>query len=60
MGGFRSFFDESKFFQLVIEEGGRYFSLRRINRTNFHEFSFYGYEYSSMADNEYRTHCRWG
>ena len=28
MGGFRSFFIESKFFQLVVEEGGRYFSLK--------------------------------
>lgn len=27
MGGSRSFFIESKLFQLVIEEGGRYFSL---------------------------------
>ena len=28
MGGFCNFFIESKFFQLVIEEGGCYFSLR--------------------------------
>ena len=28
MGGFRSFFIESKFFQLVVEEGGHYFLLR--------------------------------
>ena len=28
MGGFCSFFLESKFFQLVVEEGGRFFSLR--------------------------------
>ena len=28
MGGFRSFFIESKFFQLVVEEGGCYFLLR--------------------------------
>ena len=28
MGGFRSFFIESKLFQLVVEEGGNFFSLR--------------------------------
>ena len=28
MGGYHSFFIESKLFQLVIEEGGRYFSLQ--------------------------------
>ena len=28
MGGVRSFFIESKLFQLVVEEGGWYFSLR--------------------------------
>ena len=28
MGGFRSFFIESKLFQLVVEEGGNFFSLK--------------------------------
>ena len=28
MGGFRSFFIESKSFQLVIEEGGNFFSFK--------------------------------
>ena len=35
MGGFRSFFVESKFFQLVVEEGGRYFSLRIFERRRY-------------------------
>ena len=35
MGGFRSFFIESKFFQLVVEEGGRYFSLRIFERRRY-------------------------
>ena len=35
MGGFRSFFIESKFFQLVVEEGGRYFLLRIFERGKF-------------------------
>ena len=35
MGGFRSFFLESKFFQLVVEEGGRYFSLRIFERSRY-------------------------
>ena len=34
MGGFHSFFIESGFFQLVIEEGGRYFSLQIFERAN--------------------------
>ena len=36
MGGFRSFFIESKSFQLVIEEGGNFFSLkiRSLNGEN--------------------------
>ena len=35
MGGFRGFFLESKFFQLVVEEGGRYFSLRIFERSRY-------------------------
>ena len=35
MGGFRSFFIESKIFQLVVEEGGRYFSLRIFERRRY-------------------------
>ena len=35
MGGFRSFFLESKFFQLVVEEGGRFFSLRIFERSRY-------------------------
>ena len=35
MGGVRSFFIESKFFQLVVEEGGRYFLLRIFVRGKF-------------------------
>ena len=31
MGGVHSFFIESKIFQLVVEEGGRYFSLRILS-----------------------------
>ena len=34
-GGVRSFFIESKFFQLVLEEGGRYFLLRIFERGKF-------------------------
>ena len=32
MGGIRSFFIEFKFFQLVVEEGGNFFSLRIFER----------------------------
>ena len=35
MGGFRSFFLESKFFQLVVEEGGRFFSLRIFEHSRY-------------------------
>ena len=35
MGGVRSFFIESKLFQLVVEEGGRYFSLRIFERGRY-------------------------
>ena len=35
MGGFRSSFIESKFFQLVVEEGGRYFLLRILERGKY-------------------------
>ena len=35
MVGFHSFFIESKFFQLVIEEGGRYFLLRILERGKY-------------------------
>ena len=35
MGGFRSFFIESKFFQLVVEEGGNFFSLRIFERGKY-------------------------
>ena len=35
MGGSRGFFIESKFIQLVVEEGGRYFSLRIFERRRY-------------------------
>lgn len=35
MGGSRSFLIEAKFFQLVIEEGGRYISLWIFERGKF-------------------------
>ena len=35
MGGARKFFIESKFFHLVLEEGGRYFMLRIFERGKF-------------------------
>ena len=35
MGGVRSFFLESKHFQLVLEEGGRYFMLQNFERGKF-------------------------
>ena len=35
MGGVRSFFLESKHFQLVLEEGGRYFMLQIFERGKF-------------------------
>ena len=35
MGGYHSFFIESKLFQLVIEEGGRYFSLQIFERGKY-------------------------
>ena len=36
MGGFRSFFIESKLFQLVVEEGGNFFSLRIFERGKYY------------------------
>ena len=35
MGGVRRFFIESKLFQLVVEEGGRHFSLRIFERSRY-------------------------
>ena len=35
MGGSRSFFIESKLFQLVVEEGGNFFSLRIFERGKY-------------------------
>ena len=35
MGGVRKFFIESKFFHLVLEEGGRYFMLQIFERGKF-------------------------
>ena len=35
MGGVRSFLIESKFFQLVVEEGGRYFLLQILERGKY-------------------------
>ena len=35
MGGYHSFFIESKLFQLVIEEEGRYFSLQIFERGKY-------------------------
>ena len=40
MGGFHSFFIESRFFQLVIAEGGRYFSLQMFERGKYFMRSF--------------------
>ena len=36
MGGFRSFFIESKLFQLVVEEGGNFFSLKIVERGKYY------------------------
>ena len=36
MGGFRSFFIESKLFQLVVEEGGNFFSLKIFDRGKYY------------------------
>ena len=36
MGGFRSFFIEYKLFQLVIEEGGNFFSLKIFERGKYY------------------------
>ena len=52
MGGYHSFFIESKLFQLVIEEGGRYFSLQIFERGKYSEVSFHGEECSTMAEKE--------
>ena len=41
---------ESKFFQLVLEEGGRYFLLQIFEGQILYEISFYGQECSTMAD----------
>ena len=41
---------ESKFFQLVLEEGGRYFMLQIFEGQILYEISFYGQECSTMAD----------
>ena len=35
MGGSRGFFIESKFIQLVVEEGGRYFSVKIFERSRY-------------------------
>ena len=35
MGGSRCFCIESKFFQLVVEEGGRYFSIKIFERSRY-------------------------
>ena len=43
MGGTRSFFIEFKLFQLVVEEGGSFFSLRIFERgKHFMKFVFIG------------------
>ena len=36
MGGFHSFFIESKLFQLVVEEGGNFFSLKIFERGKYY------------------------
>ena len=41
MGGVCSFFIESKLFQLVVEEGGRYFSLRIFERSRYFMMSVF-------------------
>ena len=35
MGGFRSFFIKSKLFQLVVEEGGNFFTLKIFERGKY-------------------------
>ena len=35
MGGFRCFFIESKLFQLVVEEGGNFFTLKIFERGKY-------------------------
>ena len=41
MGGVRSFHFESKFFQLVVEEGGRFFLLKILERGKFAKTSVF-------------------
>ena len=41
MGGVRSFFIESKFFQLILEEGGRYYRLQIFERGKFFMLSVF-------------------
>ena len=36
MGGFRSFFIESKLFQLVVEEGGKFYSLKIFEQGKYY------------------------
>ena len=36
MGGFQSFFIKSKLFQLVVEEGGNFFSLKIFERGKYY------------------------
>ena len=36
MGGFRSFFIESKLFQLVVEEGGNFYSLKIFEQGKYY------------------------
>ena len=52
MGGYHSFFIESKLLQLVIEEGGRYFLLQIF------EVGKYSVRSDFMGKNA--AQCRWG
>ena len=44
------FFLESKHFQLVLEEGGRFFRLQIFEGQILYEISFFGHECSSLVD----------
>ena len=55
---FVGFFIEFKFFQLVVEEGGNFFSLRVFEQGKhfMKSVSIHGQECNIMVDEEYRTH----
>ena len=54
------FFIESKLFQLVVEEGGNFFSLKIFEWGKIlHTISFCGQECSNLVNAEPRTHRDW-